>query len=351
MRSRVVLDLDLKEITFMRSCLWFLLVAALFTATVTAKAGEPAQLVGVNAAMPLILKSVAEYGRHRDCFSCHHQAVPMLAASIARDHGYPVDSDVLEGLVELTRNDLEGAVESYRKGQGQPGGATRAGYALLTLKTAGVPPDELTAAVAGYLLGRDGDRPQWRTSSDRPPSEGSDFTTTYVAIVALQAYGTEQDRQRIDDRLAKARQWLESTKGTTTEDQVFRLFGLNALSASPAVIREAVAELKGAQRGDGGWSQLPGASSDAYATGSVLVALQRAGGLATDDPVCDAGRTYLLKTQLPDGSWHVVSRSKPFQTYFESGFPHGADQFISMTASSWATAALALKGAATATRP
>ena len=38
-------------------------------------------------------------------------------------------------------------------------------------------------------------------------------------------------------------------------------------------------------------------------------------------------------------SW---SRSKPFQPYFESGFPHGKDQFVSMAASGWATVALAL---------
>jgi hypothetical protein len=38
----------------------------------------------------------------------------------------------------------------------------------------------------------------------------------------------------------------------------------------------------------------------------------------------------------------VGSRSKPFQTYFESGFPYGKDQFISLAASSWATTALAL---------
>jgi hypothetical protein len=38
----------------------------------------------------------------------------------------------------------------------------------------------------------------------------------------------------------------------------------------------------------------------------------------------------------------VVSRSKPFQTYFESGYPHGKDQFISIAAAGWSTAALAL---------
>jgi hypothetical protein len=45
---------------------------------------------------------------------------------------------------------------------------------------------------------------------------------------------------------------------------------------------------------------------------------------------------------LPDGSWLVRSRSRPFQTYFETGFPHGKDQWISSAATGWATAALAL---------
>ncbi len=39
---------------------------------------------------------------------------------------------------------------------------------------------------------------------------------------------------------------------------------------------------------------------------------------------------------------YVKTRAKPFQTHFESGFPHGKDQFISIAASSWATMALVL---------
>ena len=62
-------------------------------------------------------------------------------------------------------------------------------------------------------------------------------------------------------------------------------------------------------------------------------------------PLSDAyrrGLQYLLSSQGDDGSWHVESRSKPFQKYFESGFPDGKDQFISLAASSWAATALAL---------
>jgi len=79
---------------------------------------------------------------------------------------------------------------------------------------------------------------------------------------------------------------------------------------------------------------------DAYATGSVLVALHEAGGLSCQHSAWLRGLGYLLRTQEPDGSWHVVSRAKPLQEYFESGFPHGKDQFISAFATGWATEAL-----------
>ena len=64
--------------------------------------------------------------------------------------------------------------------------------------------------------------------------------------------------------------------------------------------------------------------------------------MKADDPAYRKGLNYLLATQKEDGSWHVKSRSKPFQTYFESGYPHGKDQFISCAAAGWSTTALAL---------
>ena len=70
--------------------------------------------------------------------------------------------------------------------------------------------------------------------------------------------------------------------------------------------------------------------------------MHQAGGLATTDAAYQRGLRFLLSTQLPDGTWHVHTRSKPIQTYYESGYSHGEDQFISITAAGWATTALAL---------
>jgi len=73
-----------------------------------------------------------------------------------------------------------------------------------------------------------------------------------------------------------------------------------------------------------------------------LVALHLAGGIPTDVPAYRNGLQFLIRSQREDGSWLIKSRSKPFQTYFESGFPHVPDQFIAAAGSAWAVAALVL---------
>jgi hypothetical protein len=120
---------------------------------------------------------------------------------------------------------------------------------------------------------------------------------------------------------------------------VFRLFGLTWAGASPAVQRTAVRDLVATQRSDGGWAQLPSLRSDAYATGEALAALGEA-GVGAADAAYRRGVQFLLTTQLADGSWFVRTRSHPTQIYFESGFPHGANQYISAAATNWATLAL-----------
>jgi hypothetical protein len=53
------------------------------------------------------------------------------------------------------------------------------------------------------------------------------------------------------------------------------------------------------------------------------------------------GVSRILRTQAADGSWHVRTRAIWLQPYFESGFPYGRDQFISMAGTAWASMALA----------
>lgn len=326
-----------------RSIAAFLAICLLAVEAVSAQEAAPAPeavRAAVEKSVALLEKSTREYRTERECFSCHHQALPTLALVAARRQGFSLDEENLQAAVALTVKHLENGRERYLDGRGQGGKADTAGYALWTLDAGGWKADETTAAVAEYLVSFPQDESYWRRSSRRPPSEASHFTTTFLALRGLKTFGTDEQQERIAARQDKARAWLLETPGEDTEDRVFRLRALRLLEADEATIRQAADSLLAAQRDDGGWSQTAMLESDSYATGTVLAALVQAGRVSTREAAYERGVRYLLDTQLDDGSWRVTSRSDPFQTYFESGFPHGKDQFISTAASSWATLAL-----------
>jgi hypothetical protein len=306
---------------------------------------EPARKevkAAVEKALPLLRKGAEGHVAKKSCFACHNQALPMLAITTAQERGLTTPDLDLKGQTKFIAEFLDKNQEEYRQGKGQGGQVDTAGYALLTLELGGWSPDATTEAVVEYLLLRDKNGDHWRSAGNRPPTEASPFTTSYVAIRALKKWGTDAQQERIAKRLDAVRGWLRKTAAKDTEDRVFRLFALAAVG-EPATKRQgAIEELRDSQHKDGGWAQLDSLESDAYATGTALVALHQAGDLATSEPAYQRGIAFLLKSQQPDGSWNIHSRSKPFQTYYETGFPHGKDQFISIAASGWASTALAL---------
>jgi hypothetical protein len=307
-----------------------------------AVAPPPPLATAMSRALPLLVRGAKGHIRKRDCFGCHNQASPLLALMTARERGFHVRIEDIKEQLQHVAAFLETNKENYRKGKGQGGQADTAGYALLTLEWGGWKTDETTSAVVEYLLRYKDDLNHWISTSDRPPSEASPFTTTFVALRGLRQWGTAEQKERIDKRIDRVRGWLRKAAVHDTEDRVFRLWALREAGVPDREIEAAVKDLLKTQREDGGWGQLDRLNSDAYATGTALVVLHQAGRLDTSDRAYQRGIAFLLKTQLADGSWLVRSRSRPFQTYYESGFPHGKDQFISMAASGWAVAALAL---------
>jgi hypothetical protein len=310
--------------------------------------GQDSLRSAVEKSLPLLMQGATGHRENRTCFACHNQGVPILTLMAAAERGFAIDKEEIGRQTEFIARFLDGNRENYLQGKGQGGQADTAGYALWALAAAGYAGNDTTTAVAEYLLQRNKDKTYWQNNSNRPPSEAGPFTTTYVALYGLSSFGTSPQQERIATRTAQVREWLTTTPAKDNEDRVFRLLSLEAANASEGDVAAAAKELLSKQRDDGGWAQLDigepeGATvSDAYATGSALVALHEAGGIATSDAAYQRGLQYLLKTQLDDGSWYVHSRSKPFQPYYESGFPHGKDQFISCAASAWATWAIVL---------
>lgn len=313
----------------------------LYFATLSAAwADETAIRAAIARSVPLIEQSSVVAIRERsNCFTCHHTGLPVVALLTAAERGFAVDSANLKTQIQFTADFIARGRDNYLQGRGQGGQALTAGFALWALKHGDWKADASTEAVTGYLLGHQEKLRHWSPPSIRPPSEESPFAATYFALEGIRQYRTAAQQERAEARISQARDWLLETPAQHTEDRVFRLWALHSADAGT---KSAAEELLTTQREDGGWAQLDSMSSDAYATGSALVALHATKSLAAADPAYRRGLQWLIQAQLPDGSWHVATRSKPIQEYYESGYPHGKDQFISITAASWATTALAL---------
>jgi hypothetical protein len=300
----------------------------------------------VDKALPVLAKGVEGHSAKRTCFTCHNHGVPLLATATARGRGFAVDDKLLATETQLLTDHFEGMRERLADGRGPGpapvgGGADNTAYALFTFEAVGVEPNKTTAVVADYTLDFDKRRDHWFTPAGRAPTEASDFTTTALAVRGIKRYASDGKKEQASKRVEAARGWLLKAKPKDTEDRAFRLIGLTAAGATEGDIAAASRDLVATQRADGGWAQTDTRTSDAYATGTALYALHAAGVDPTDPPFV-RGLAFLLGTQLPDGTWHVRTRSRPIQRYFESGFPHEKDQFISCAATGWATTVLAL---------
>jgi ankyrin repeat protein len=203
----------------------------------------------------------------------------------------------------------------------------------------------VTAIYARLIAARQDPAGHWDSFHQRPPSSYSRFTQTTLALRAIQLYSHPSQNADVARRLIAARRWLLNHHPRDTEERTFQLMGLHWTGANRAQLALAGKALLAQQRADGGWQSVEGRASDAYSTAQALVALVDHSGIPASNARWQRGLEFLLTSQLPDGSWHVTSRIHPpapvSPPYFESGYPHGRDQFISAQATSWAVMALA----------
>ncbi|MCZ2343662.1 MAG: hypothetical protein LC104_17990 [Bacteroidales bacterium] len=303
------------------------------------------QAIQKAVAVALVPLRAAAIGHieQKSCYGCHNQGPPVIALQAGREKNFltfPPEQRA-EQADHIIRFIAENR-EKFRSGRGTGGQVDTAGALLLSLEQSGHPADENTAAVVSYLLQTQSQRDHWRSGSPRPPSEASHFTATWLALRALRVWGTPEQQPRIAHRTQSAHGWLLRTPAIDTEDHAFRLLALKEARAAASEIEKAAQDLLKLQRPNGGWGQLPTLPPDAYATGTALVALNWSGGLTVEAKSYRYGVGFLVRQQRSDGTWFVRSRSKPFQPYYESGFPYGKDQFISAAASGWAATALIL---------
>ena len=264
----------------------------------------------------------------------------MLAIVTAQARGIEPQEDLLHDQAEFTHQSFQARIEQLNRGEGIGGRAMTVAYGLWALSLADWPADETTEAMVTYLLKTQAEDGRWIRQTERPPLEESYVTSTVLAVRGIKRYATTTQMADSKASIAKAREWLNSAPLKSHEDRVTQLWGAHLFDAEAKTIESARESVLQAQRDDGGWGQLDDMASDAYATGQTLWVLQ-ATGFDPRHPAYRRGVDFLLQSQRDDGSWFVASRSKPIQTFFDNGDPHGKDQFISTPAACWALAALA----------
>jgi ankyrin repeat protein len=307
-----------------------------------AKGGIRDPRASLTKSLGRLLEAAPGFRERTNCISCHHNAMPALAAATAARKGIEVDQ-------ARARKNLDDVLTFYKTNAprmmlGDPavgGEALVTGYAERALAAAGHPLDSTTATMTHWVMARQMPDGRWLGNGlNRPPSEYSIISHTAMAAGALQSYPLPGRASEIAEHVRRAREWLLAAEPKSAEERGMRLMGLVWTEAPRPRIAAAIKEIRDRQETSGGWSQFARTEPDAYATGLSLYALHVA-GVRPSDQAYRKGVTFLLGSQYQDGSWLVKTHSFPVQRYFESGFPFGRHQWISAAGTSWASLAIA----------
>lgn len=296
----------------------------------------------VGRSLKLIQPTMVSFNSQSQCISCHHQGMGQGVLTAAKLRGFAINENILkehhkreaeEGklmgplMAGLPKDPgLVRALPAVDIGDFSVGGA----YRVLALHTANVPAMPELAGMAQLMSGFQDKDGSWERGLPRGPMQSTPLTTTAWTLAAINRYMPAERRGAV---LASARRYLASTKAITVEEKASRLLGQHFAEA-PATERDAsVKALLATQRPDGSFG-------DAYNTGMALYSLRVGGGLPSSHPAVRRAIAQLLRTQEDDGSWFVNKTARPYNYFFDTGFPGGESQYMSFIATCWATLGL-----------
>ena len=301
----------------------------------------------IQDSLPLLQRADKSFVVNTGCISCHNNSLTAMTMGLTRKREFQIDeksdAEQVQANVDILASTRDRMRQGNMFGVGDNFGEGVIAYQLMGLYAEGYKPDLSTDAAAMFILARQHANGEWMAqhADARPPLCLDYIGQTVRSMRALQLYAPKTEAAEYQRAVRLAASWVATAHSYNNDDRSWRVAGLAWAGASKAALQSAILELRAAQKPDGGWSDEPAMASDAYATGKSLVALNIA-GVPTSDPAFLHGIKYLLSTQQEDGSWFVQTRALGFQPWFDVGFPHLHNQFISSAGTNWATMALAL---------
>ena len=305
----------------------------------------------VDRAIGYLQTESAAWLNTRKCAACHHAPMPLWALGEAERQGYAIDKKFVTDTIESLLGSREklmasrifpnpaDAPDPRPQGQGLNMGLPFLAVAARSFPSLEAGQKQSLKSIAEEIVKKQQPDGSWEyfASLRRPPINESQTTDAAWIIMALEGEMGADAPQSQRAALLKASAWLDAAKPSGIhQDKVLKVLLGSRASKPRESLQTTIDELLALQRVDGGWSQtVPELKSDAFATGQTLYVLSLAGYKA-ERPEIKRGMDFLVATQTPDGSWPMISRSKP------DGSPGGAKLLTPITcaASSWATLGL-----------
>ena len=207
-----------------------------------AKGGIADPRISVTRSVARVLDVAPKFREQATCISCHHNAMPAMAAATARRKGIEVDQvrarKNLDDMLTFFKNNAP------RMMLGDPavgGEALTAGYVQMALAAEGHPLDKVTATTTHWLLARQMPDGRWLGNGvNRPPSEYSTISHTAIAAGGLMAYPLPGRKNETAESLRRARQWLLAAQPKSAEERGMRLMGLVWTDAPRSSVQAAI---------------------------------------------------------------------------------------------------------------
>ena len=280
----------------------------------------------VQKALPYLWEEGERWIDERDCVSCHQVPLMVWSLNTAKDSGFAVDTNRLQGhkqwSVRPESFDAPEEGESFQLASALKGNTDTMSMLLLGLGGNGVSDAKWEMTFSDALIANQNKNGLWDACGQLPaqkrPLEETNRVSSMWVVLALLRQGHDMQEFDIDSSL------FENTSAVSTECCAAHLLLAEFIDTN--TLQERTKELLDRQKTDGGWGWISEQPSDALATGIALYALRAAGEAAGLAAALKAGDQFLVQTQLEDGSWRVP------------GTKRKADNQPTETANYWGTA-------------
>jgi squalene-hopene/tetraprenyl-beta-curcumene cyclase len=291
----------------------------------------------INRGLTFLAKDNLAWKEKRQCAECHHAPFTIWALSAGKKRGHAVDEKALADLTSWALSNDHLAKLVVKPPKREQIELNEAPLLLaLGIEAGGNKgtQDGVKKLLTSVLADQDKDG-SWKLSYEFRPIGSSPEVLTTLALLALSAPNAPDMGQEGKAARERGLKWLRAAKpDEELQAAVLRLILWRRLDLPSSEWEPLVKRIRSAQNSAGGFSQVPKAKSDAYATGQALYALAEA-GVKPDDEAVRKARSFLAKTQREDGGWAMVSRA-----IMRDGKPPKNLEPITHAGSAWAVLGL-----------